>query len=176
MIGREAALAQMLARWRSVCKNRQSQIIEVVGDAGVGKSRLVDEFCSHPATNGVGMVRNYCHELYANTPLYPLGNFLWNAPASPSTTTTRRANESSATSCANFRYSDANALILASLPGLGPASPVIEVDRADAAPVQARAVRPDRRGVSRLARSKPTILLVEDAHWIDPTSAEFSPR
>src|SRR5208283_3367954 len=67
MIGRESALAHILARWRTVCKNRRSQIIEIVGDAGVGKSRLIDEFCSHTAANVASLVQIYCQELFANT-------------------------------------------------------------------------------------------------------------
>ena len=174
MIGREFALAQVLARWRSVCNTRESQIIEIVGDAGVGKSRLVNEFCSHPATNGVGLVQIHCHELFANTPLYPVGNYLWKriglAIEDDDETRRRKLGDF----LREFGLdSGPNTLILASLPGLGHASPSIE----SIAPTP-HLFKRARFGLiaeafHRLARSKPTILVIEDAHWLDPSTAEL---
>ncbi len=46
MVGREAQLAQLQKALRAVMEQREAQVITVVGEAGVGKSRLLYEFDS----------------------------------------------------------------------------------------------------------------------------------
>ncbi|RLC79076.1 MAG: hypothetical protein DRJ03_13310 [Chloroflexi bacterium] len=46
MVGREAQLAQLQKALRAVMEKRKAQVITVVGEAGVGKSRLLYEFDS----------------------------------------------------------------------------------------------------------------------------------
>jgi class 3 adenylate cyclase/tetratricopeptide (TPR) repeat protein len=45
-VGRPRELATLLSRFDQVVQSSSSHIVMVVADAGVGKSRLVDEFCS----------------------------------------------------------------------------------------------------------------------------------
>ena len=174
MIGREAALAQLLARWRSVCKNRASQLIEIVGDAGVGKTRLVEEFCSHPAANGASVIQLYCQELFANSPLHPVGNLLWRRAglANEDDEETRGRKLGDLLDIWGLR-TPANARILASLPSLGSALPPV----ASIAPTPHlfKRARFDLIATAfhNVAASRPTILLVDDAHWLDPSTAEL---
>ncbi|MEM7538448.1 MAG: adenylate/guanylate cyclase domain-containing protein, partial [Chloroflexota bacterium] len=44
MIGREQELLQLQHLFGSVCRNQQLHLVTILGDAGIGKSRLVDEF------------------------------------------------------------------------------------------------------------------------------------
>ena len=54
MIGRDAELAQLQAFFQAVTEDRERQVVTVVGDAGVGKSRLLYEFerwlATHPTS------------------------------------------------------------------------------------------------------------------------------
>ena len=56
---------------------RQCQTVAIVGDAGIGKTRLVREFCSHPDIAEPTLLQANCHELFSIIPLYPLRSFLW---------------------------------------------------------------------------------------------------
>src|SRR5262249_406653 len=48
MVGRERSLANILARWRTTEEKKRCQTVAVVGEAGIGKTRLVQELCSLP--------------------------------------------------------------------------------------------------------------------------------
>ncbi len=174
MIGREPGLAKLLACWRAVSASRRGQIIEIVGDAGVGKTRLVNELCLHPAMSGASLIQIACHELFANTPLYPVGQHLWKRAGLTieDDTETRQHKLGELLGEWSLR-SELNALILASLPGLGLTAPTIE----SIAPTP-HLFKRARFGLiaeafHKVAAGKPTVLAIEDAHWVDPSTAEL---
>jgi len=49
----------------------------VVGEAGIGKTRLVQEFCGRSEMANATIVQLNCHELFASSPLYPVASFFW---------------------------------------------------------------------------------------------------
>jgi DNA-binding winged helix-turn-helix (wHTH) protein/tetratricopeptide (TPR) repeat protein len=70
LIGRRAALAQLHEVWRSVVNGRH-RVLWVAGDAGVGKSTLVEHFLRE--ANGALVVRGQCVEQYgAGEPYLPV--------------------------------------------------------------------------------------------------------
>lgn len=77
MVGRDAALAKVLMRWKSVCQRRRCETVTVVGDAGIGKTRLVTELFSRPEFANSIITQTPCHDIFASTPLYAVGSFLW---------------------------------------------------------------------------------------------------
>jgi class 3 adenylate cyclase len=77
MVGRETTLARLHACWNTVREQSRRQVVQIVGDAGLGKTRLVSEFCLRSELGGTAMLQTHCHEIFANTALYPVGSFLW---------------------------------------------------------------------------------------------------
>src|SRR5215475_9181352 len=71
LVGRESEVALLLERWEQV-KAGQGQVVLLTGDAGIGKSRLVQTLKDHVAQES--HVRWECRNLqyYQNTALYPL--------------------------------------------------------------------------------------------------------
>ena len=63
MIGRDAALSRLMARWRAAQTERRREVVVVLGEAGVGKSRLIKEFFSHPSLGEAAIVQTHCHEI-----------------------------------------------------------------------------------------------------------------
>ncbi len=174
MIGREPGLAKLLACWRAVSASRRGQIVEIVGDAGVGKTRLVNEFCLHPATSGAALIQIACHELFANTPLYPVGHYLWKGAGLAIEDDNGARHHKLGELLGEWDVrNELNALILASLPGVGLIAPTIE-SIAPTPHLFKRARFGLIAGVfHKLAAGKPTVVVLEDAHWVDPSTAEL---
>src|SRR4029077_12340246 len=71
LVGRESEVALLLERWEQV-KSGQGQVVLLTGDAGIGKSRLVQMLKEHIAQEP--HVRWECRstEYYQNSALYPV--------------------------------------------------------------------------------------------------------
>jgi len=70
LVGREQEVGILLERWAQV-KNGHGHVVLLTGDAGIGKSRLVQMLKEHVANEP--HVRWECRSLqyYQNTALYP---------------------------------------------------------------------------------------------------------
>ena len=172
MVGREAALSRLLSCWKTVHEQSRCQVLVVVGDAGLGKTRLVNEFLSHPAVGSVAMVQTQCHEIFANTPLFSIASYLWKR-------TGLKLDDDEGTRLQKLTRlldeyglsSEENRRILTSFPGLttrasetvGPATQLLKLK-------QYRLVI---SMLGRAARDRPIVVSIEDVHWLDPSSSEL---
>src|SRR5262249_36866396 len=77
MVGRAGALDRIVWRWTNARQTSRCQIVLIEGEAGVGKTRLVVEFCKQPELADARILPIACHEIFASTPLYPVGTLLW---------------------------------------------------------------------------------------------------
>ena len=68
LIGRDAAMAGLMASARAVRAGRH-RCLGLVGEAGVGKSRLLSEFCDRAAAEGFAPVVVHCRAYLADSPL-----------------------------------------------------------------------------------------------------------
>jgi class 3 adenylate cyclase/tetratricopeptide (TPR) repeat protein len=59
IVGRDVELAALAAAYREACESRTARLVSVIGDAGVGKSRLVHELVERIAT-GARVLRGRC--------------------------------------------------------------------------------------------------------------------
>jgi len=70
VVGRESALARM-QRWLQKMLNGERQIVFVTGEAGIGKTSLVDAFsASIPADRNIRVGRGQCLEQYGTSEAY----------------------------------------------------------------------------------------------------------
>jgi AAA ATPase domain len=70
-VGREDELSQLLR-----ALDGDTRLVLVVGDAGMGKTRFVDEAMERAAAAGIVMVRGECLPLAGTLPLLPVGDAL----------------------------------------------------------------------------------------------------
>ena len=77
MVGRQSSVERILTRRRIARDERRCQTVVIIGDAGIGKTRIVREFCNQSELAETTIIQANCHELFLNTPLYPLASFLW---------------------------------------------------------------------------------------------------
>ncbi|HUF94338.1 MAG TPA: adenylate/guanylate cyclase domain-containing protein, partial [Candidatus Limnocylindria bacterium] len=169
-VGRDDALASLEGAWTAVQGGR-GQLALVVGDAGIGKSRLLLELRREVGDTAT-WIEGACISFGQSIPFLPIADML------------RRA----------FAIGDADgeAEVIANVqrgiavmgPDAAAAEPylryLLAADPGDpAVPAMDPGQRRDRivGAIQRLAaagsRRRPLVLVVEDAHWIDPASEDF---
>ena len=77
LIGRRASLDRLMAQWQQVVRQSRCRVVHVVGEAGLGKSRLVLELCESLALPAGQILQANCLEMFSSTPLYTAAGPLW---------------------------------------------------------------------------------------------------
>lgn len=168
-VGRTAELEALSKAWKSVVAGN-GQTVVVAGEAGIGKSRLLHEFRRLTRAERSKSFFFQCVPGGFHSTLHPLVNSLTGMPETGGQSKLRAA-----TVAARFRRhgirEDDIIEIFAHLLGaegrsenLAGSNPKLIRDRA-------RQAIP--RALQALCESGPVLMVVEDIHWIDPTSREF---
>jgi class 3 adenylate cyclase/predicted ATPase len=173
IVGRQPSIERILNRWRIARDQRRCQTVAIVGEAGIGKTRLIRELCSEPELAETTILQANCHELFSNTPLYPLTSYLWASIAlTPEDEVGIRLQKISTYLEELDQNTPENNQLIANLLGLAPMGALESV-----APTPLLLKRKQYDLVIKLLRlaagAQPTVLWVEDAHWLDASSAEL---
>lgn len=169
LVGREQELGLLLERWEQV-KDGVGQVVVLSGEAGIGKSRLLEVLKERTGETASFRLEARCSAYHRNTPFYPVVELLegllhWRRD---DTVETRWAKLDAALAEHRIAGPEVGALLatLLSLPSGERHPPAPE--RHQPRPVDA---------LSRLflaaARLRPLLLIVEDLHWSDPSTLEF---
>ncbi|HEY7493720.1 MAG TPA: AAA family ATPase, partial [Candidatus Tectomicrobia bacterium] len=170
-VGRDAELAVLYARLALV-ERGQGQVVGIVGEAGLGKSRLLYEFRQGLSTRQVTYMQGLCQSIGRTMPYLPVLDLL---RATLQITETDSMAAVTAKVYAGLRTRelapDACAPYLLSLLGIQ-----VEPGRfAGVAPEVCRARTFEalhQLGVAS-SQQQPCILAVEDGHWADATSEAY---
>ncbi len=170
LVGREEELSLLLRRWEKTA-NGEGQFVQIVGEPGIGKSRLVEEFRLKLSETPHTWVEFSSSQLLQNTPLHPIAE--WG-----------RQRFGDADTPAGQRLADLENTL--QLIGLDPAehapliAPLVDIPLP---PGRAANLPPEelrRRQLASLtawflagARAQPVALAFEDLHWADPTSLDL---
>src|ERR1700727_2400630 len=169
LVGREEELGLLTRRWERA-RAGEGQLVLIVGEPGLGKSRLIEEFHSQLAETPHTWSEWSASQLLQNTPLHPIaewGRLRFSADAP-----------------AQQRIADLEGTLR--LTGLDPAehasllAPLVDIPLP---PDRATNLPPEELRRSQLAampawvlagaRSQPLVLAFEDLHWADPTSLDL---
>ena len=169
-VGRDEELSVLTGRWERA-RTGQGQLVPIVGEPGIGKSRLVEEFRARLGEAPHTFVEWSSSQLLQNTPLHPVAE--WG-----------RQRFGGAETPARQRLTDLENTLR--LIGLDPAeyapllAPLVEIPlpeehTANLAPEELR-----RRQLAAMtawvlagARTQAVVLAFEDLHWADPTSLDL---
>jgi class 3 adenylate cyclase/ABC-type transport system involved in cytochrome c biogenesis ATPase subunit/tetratricopeptide (TPR) repeat protein len=172
MVGRDQELALLLERW-ALAKAGEGQGVLLVGEAGIGKSRIVRALADALANTSQRTLRYQCSPYHTDSPLWPVAQHVAHAAciAVEDDARTRVAKLQEVLAESGVTSPDALAL-LAHVIGLDdPESSAL----AELTPQQRRlrtfALLLDQ--LLGLARQTPLLVMFEDIHWIDPTSLEL---
>jgi class 3 adenylate cyclase/predicted ATPase len=171
LVGRQGELRTIEDRWERA-RAGQGQFVVLVGEAGLGKSRLTDEFRSRIADAPHTWIEFACSQLLQNTPFHPVVEFIQ-----------RRLEEQATTPEARLDFLAAWHRAV----GLDPAqsvplvAPLLELPvPADYPPPPAAPEKRRRKLISTLvawitggARTQPILLHVDDIHWGDPSTLDL---
>ncbi|MGY8685658.1 adenylate/guanylate cyclase domain-containing protein [Bradyrhizobium sp. UFLA05-153] len=170
LVGREEELGLLLRCW-SQAKRGKGQVVLLSGEAGIGKSRLSTALMEGIAAEPHTRLRYFCSPQHTDSAFYPIIGQLELAAGFAVGDTPQTKLEKLGALLARTRTSPQDAALLAemlSLPNDG-RYPALEL-----APGQRRQKMLEALGIQleTLARSGPVLMIVEDAHWGDPTSLE----
>jgi DNA-binding winged helix-turn-helix (wHTH) protein/predicted ATPase len=162
LVGREAELAQLRQWWAQACQGRR-QVVFVTGEAGIGKTTLVDAFVAQmAAAEVVWSARGQCIEHYGEGEAYlPLLEALGQLGRGPD----------GARLVALLRQSAPTWLV--HLPALVPAADDEAVRRRAGGATRERMLRELAEAVAGLAAQRPLVLLLEDLHWSDRATLDW---
>jgi class 3 adenylate cyclase/tetratricopeptide (TPR) repeat protein len=175
-IGREDELRLLMERWELV-RRGEGQVITIIGEAGVGKSRLVRRFHEQIAANHI-WVEAGAQRSFQNTPFYQVGDLVkqfltLNKANTPEANLPRleRALESSGLKLAEAIPLIAPLLNLA----LPPKYPPLVISSEERRRRLLATLVEWVVGAARLWRS-PLAVVTEDLQWADPSTLEAFAR
>ena len=143
-VGRETEYAR-LAEWLTEAREGSGSAVVIEGEAGVGKTRLVEEFLGYARSQGARVLSGRCYEIELGPPLEPVMDVLY-----PVTDPENLVP--------GFRHPE---------PGLSP-----EAERYNTARIYQTLTR-DLVRESRGAEHKGLVFFVDDLQWADPATLDF---
>jgi predicted ATPase/class 3 adenylate cyclase len=175
MVGRAHEQATLLDLWSRACAG-SGAIVAISGEAGIGKSRLVQTMRGEVLEPAHEILHFQCSALQINTPLAPFvdrhrraaGLHENDSPAQMITKLRRMLARASSDAEAALPYYAA----LLSVPPTDGYKPA----ELGTAAQRERALDSVVSITLSLARQRPILLIVEDVQWIDPTSIELLER
>jgi predicted ATPase len=172
LAGREHEITLLLERWR-LATSGEGQVVQLVGEPGIGKSRIMEELRERIEGEPHTRLRYFCSPYHTQSALYPVSEQLIRAAGIARNDPPERKLALLETLLARSsdRLDEAVPLIAAmlSIPTVGRYPPP------DLTPQKqkARTFEVLFAQLESLARAGTVLMLLEDTHWLDPTSAEL---
>ena len=168
---REQELSVLSNLWADV-RTGKARAVEVIGEAGIGKSRLLFEFEETLQGDDAVVLAAACSPESCATPFYPLVELIrrWlNLPDLPSRPVATDAL-SGALATLGLEPGDIQTYLLDLLTGPDPHAPRTAVPASELVGVRTREAIVDL--LLAWGRKSPAVLVVEDIHWVDTGSQD----
>jgi class 3 adenylate cyclase/predicted ATPase len=174
-VGREQEISLLLGRWREAVDG-EGQVVLLCGEAGIGKSRIAYRLCDRLADENPQRIQFQCSPYHTNTALYPAINVLREAAGLTSqdgpTLQLDKLDVLASESGIDNRATVALFADLLSIPGDHRCPPLTMSSETRKEMTLEALVH----HLQKLADRSPVLFIVEDAHWLDPTTLDLLTR
>lgn len=174
-IGRVQEIGLLLDRWQ-LAKHGEGQVIFVSAEAGMGKSRVIDALCDRIVEDPYYYVICQCSPYHTNSALHPVIRQLERvAGFTLEDSAAIKLEKLETLLSATDNLTDSTRSLFADLLSipLDGRYPPLELPPAQRKTATIAAIV---HQLTRLAEQKPVLFVLEDAHWIDPTTQELVTR
>jgi class 3 adenylate cyclase/tetratricopeptide (TPR) repeat protein len=169
-VGREHELALILDRWQQV-RDGDGQVVFVTGEAGIGKSRLVDVVRQQLKGVPHRWLEAHCSPYHQHSAFHPVVELLEHELDRDRSAPDRSAALARALAHAGLSVADAGPFFAA----------LLSLRQADGSAPPAGSAEARRRRtlellvawLVNLSAARPVVLVVEDLHWVDPSTQEL---
>jgi len=173
LVGREAEVTLLLERWEQA-KDKHGQVLLLSGEAGIGKSRLVQVLKDHVADEP--QIRFECRSLpyFTNSALYPVTDFLQRTLRFQTDDTPETKLDKLEQNLSQYRLPlDESVPLFASLLSLS--APEDRYPPLNLSPQRQRQKTLESivTILLELAERQPILFILEDLHWTDPSTLEL---
>ena len=174
-VGREQELSLLVGRWREAVGG-EGQVVLLCGEAGIGKSRLTHSLGDRLADERYQTIQFRCSPYHTNTALHPAINFLRQAAglASQDSAQAQLTKLDVMARESGIDNQDTVSLLADLLSIRGDHQyPPLTVSAESRKDMTLEALVQYLQG---LADRCPVLFIVEDAHWLDPTTLDLLTR
>ena len=171
LVGRDAEIELLKRYWRSA-KNGETRVVQISGEAGLGKSHLVATFGEHLRSEPHTVLKYFCTPHSQDSALFPIVACLERAAGfEHGDTPETKRNKIEALVKSNSDVAE-DVTLIAELLALPLASDNHVMDYSPQRQKE-KTLEALLRYVTGQAGHQPVLLIFEDVHWIDPTSREW---
>ncbi|HTB01849.1 MAG TPA: adenylate/guanylate cyclase domain-containing protein [Bradyrhizobium sp.] len=173
LVGRAHEMGLILDRWR-LARQGEGQIVTLVGEAGIGKSRSIEALQEALANEPHRRINLQCSPYHSDSALYPVIRYLGRAAGFTATDSPAARIEKLGTLFRQRAASNAALPLLAELLSI----PMAAAEPSPQTPAQRKAATLALIVDEFLAtgESDPVLIVLEDAHWADATTLEMMTR
>ena len=169
LIGRKVEMTQLQEAVTNL-KQGKSSIFSIIGDAGTGKSRLIEDFKATINTDEVQWREGHCYGYSQNIPYFPLMDLLsraWQIKEGDPSEQVRQKVENGAGAILGERKD--------LIPYIGSLYSLTypEIEQVPPEQWKARLHEAIHLIFANLCRRALTVMCIEDIHWADPSSVEL---
>lgn len=172
LVGRQAEFRKLTGKWNEA-NDGAGQSVLISGEAGIGKSRLIEGLSQQLQDKAVLQLNFQCSPFHENSALYPIIQHLERAagflPADSDTEKLDKLSQTLRVQHPEQLRLIADLLSVEADAALGPLDlpPQVKLDKTLDAVTDL---------LVAMAGEKPVLLLFEDAHWVDPTTLSLTDR
>ncbi|SDJ61190.1 Adenylate and Guanylate cyclase catalytic domain-containing protein, partial [Paraburkholderia steynii] len=172
LIGRAAELEMLRRHWRQSVDGEMHCVL-LTGEPGIGKSRVLRALCDGISDDTHVVVSLHCSAYYRNSPFWPVQHWLQRTfGVGPDASDASDMERLEAGIARLGVDADETLLVLTNLLGIptGARHPTVETSSSS---FKRRTLDVLVAILETSTRVQPVLFVVEDAHWIDPSSLEF---
>ncbi len=172
LIGRTAELDMLRQRWRQACDGEMRCVL-LTGEPGIGKSRTLRAFSDLLAADEHEVVSFHCSPYYRDSSFWPVLQRLQQSLGLDSRAYTEADVDRLETGLDGFGVNKAEAApVLCNLLGIptGGRYPTIDMS---APSFKRQTLSLLTAMIEDMTHRRPVLLVVEDAHWVDPSTLAF---